>query len=130
MENFEDLKVGDVVFYDAGFSRVDLIRDVVKRITKTQIITGRDAKFKRSTGRSVGDSSMFTSRWLLRFTDERDKLCSRRSLLRNLRGCCEKFLTRITLDKFKDPDQQEVLEQIDLLREKLAIYSERLKGRL
>lgn len=114
--SFVDVKVGDkIICCRGGWSATDYITEV-ERLTKTQIIAKNKERFRRDTGRRVGDAY---SGYIRKIATDRDlkKIATRRELS-TLTGKLSK-LTNVSPEKMI----KNIVEIIDVA-EKLKAVSE------
>ena len=97
----KNLKVGDCVFiYNGGSLGGDCRIENVTRLTKTQIIVGSCAKFRRHDGMSVGSIRHgHTTTWIREATPERIASTRRPRLLLRLMEVSWKDQSSETLEK-------------------------------
>lgn len=67
-EWLENLKVGDEVYVTGRYGELGQIRKVV-RLTKTQILLGEHARFRKNTGTEVGGGA-WSTRSIIPVTDD------------------------------------------------------------
>ena len=67
--NFNDIKEGDTVVVSCHPIHGPGLLRTVERVTRTQILVGKD-RYNRSTGRRIGDTSSWDSRSLLPATSD------------------------------------------------------------
>ncbi len=112
-EDFESLKVGDLVIVNNGGWYGRSI-DRVDRLTKTQIILERSqTKFRRDSGFMVGRDS-YSRGHLSIYTEEKGQQIRHRNLVRELKySLNDKVLAKFSYEKLK-----ELKEMVDALADK------------
>ena len=115
MNSLESLKVGDKVKIQRSSPMAQDSLGTISRLTKTQLIVGKE-KFKRDTGRRIGDRGSWYCAWASIPTKGDIKVLSeaheKRMLINKITSCCD--WKHFTLDELIKVNT--VLKEIEIER--------------